>query len=289
MAVDSSIYFQLAQANPGQSMNQGMQLGQRLRGAIDQNQERQKQEAINNIYLSSMQRGQDGKMTLNRDNFLGNMMKGGFGNEAGQFSTQWQKEDDVKKQQQIENQLRREQIYSDMNLKKQAFGLDQDKLNWEKQKSILESTKKNTAAGLNSSDKQRYDNINMAIKGIDGMSSALTNGDNTFTLWGDNDFTANRNRAVEAIGRMQSGGAIGKEEQVRFEKMLPTAFDDAEMQQSKLQAIKDEMNSRFETMGLGAQAQPAKKIRMTDGKGGFFDVPENEYGEAIASGLNRAK
>jgi hypothetical protein len=71
---------------------------------------------------------------------------------------------------------------------------------------------------LNSADKARFDNALMAIKGLDEMSSALGSGQNTFSLVGDNDYTAAARRATEAYGRMQSGGAINKDEEMRFQK-----------------------------------------------------------------------
>lgn len=135
------------------------------------------------------------------------------------------------------------------------------------------SAKAKTLSSLNSSDKQRFDNLNMAVKGIREMRDAIAKGENTFSLWGDNDFTAARDRAVEAVGRMQSGGAIGEEEGDRFKRLLPTTFDSAEMQQKKLQAIEDEMSSRFETLGLSAptttQAAP-NAIKPGTLEGGFI-------------------
>lgn len=280
--IDSSIYFRQQQADPFGAYERGMGLRQKLDA-------KKQQQDLDNAYSAAMVTGPDGKVSFNRDQMIGSLLKGGYGNQAGQLAMQWQKEDEAKKQQQIENQLRREQIYSDMNLKKQAFGLDTAKFDLERQKLLAEAAKKNTPASLNTTDKQRYDNLNMVINGLGGMKTALSKGDNTFSLIGDNDFTANRDRAVEAFGRMQSGGAINKDEEARFNRMLPTVFDNADMQQKKLLAIEKEMNNRFATLGLDPQQQGPQTIRMTDGRGGFFDVPENEYGEAIASGLNRAK
>lgn len=249
--IDSSIYFQQQPNDFMGSIQKGMSLGDKLRG-------QQKERNINDAYAESMKINPDGSRSLNREALLGNLLKGGYGSEAGQMSAQWQKDADAKTQQQIENDLRRQQIYSDMNLKKQAFGLDSAKFDFEKQKALIDASKKNTPAALNSSDKQRYDNLNMVVNGIGGMKTALENGDNTFSLIGDNDFTANRNRAVEAFGRMQSGGAIGDEERESFIAMLPTVMDSSEMQKKKMEAIELEMKNRFQTMGLEAPAATPK-------------------------------
>ena len=249
--IDSNVYSRQQPIDFAGSLQKGLALGDTLKG-------RQKEKGLNDAYSQSITTNPDGTTSLDKNAFLGNLLKGGYGSEAGQFSQQWQKDADSKKQQQIENDLRRQQIYSDMNLKKQAFGLDSAKFDFEKQKALIDASKKNTPAALNSSDKQRYDNLNMVVNGIGGMKTALENGDNTFSLIGDNDFTANRNRAVEAFGRMQSGGAIGDEERESFIAMLPTVMDSSEMQKKKMEAIELEMKNRFQTMGLEAPAATPK-------------------------------
>lgn len=103
---------------------------------------------------------------------------------------------------------------------------------------------------LSGTDKARFDNALMTLKGIDDMGAALDNGQNTFSLVGDNDYTAASRRATEAYGRMQSGGAINKEEEKRFEATLPRTSDAKEMQRSKLLKQRDEMLSRIKTLGF---------------------------------------
>lgn len=106
---------------------------------------------------------------------------------------------------------------------------------------------------LNSSDKARFDNALMAIKGLDEMSNALKSGQNTFSVIGDNDYTAAARRASEAFGRMQSGGAINKDEEARFEKALPQVTDSSEMQRKKIQTQRNEMLSRLKTLGFSPE------------------------------------
>jgi len=52
---------------------------------------------------------------------------------------------------------------------------------------------------------------------------------------------------------MQSGGAINKEEEARFLKMLPGITDSKEMQRQKLTGQRDEMMSRLKTLGFTPQ------------------------------------
>lgn len=115
---------------------------------------------------------------------------------------------------------------------------------------LLENQKKSDPKNLTGGDKVRYDNILMVQKAIDGMDAALKGGQNTFTLKGDNDFTLNAKYAVEAIGRMQSGGVIGVDEAQMFREMLPTKWDSKEMQAKKLEDLRYAMNSRIDTLGI---------------------------------------
>jgi len=55
---------------------------------------------------------------------------------------------------------------------------------------------------------------------------------------------------TEAIGRMQSGGAIGKEEARAYIKMLPTAFDSDERAEIKLSTLESELGNRLRGYGL---------------------------------------
>ena len=98
-------------------------------------------------------------------------------------------------------------------------------------------------------ERARFDNVVMASDAIEDMSKALDAGDNTFTIIGDNNFTEARRRFSEALGRMQSGGAIGEKEHAEFAAMVPTKWDGAEMQQTKLRNMRDIMSGRLQSLG----------------------------------------
>jgi hypothetical protein len=104
--------------------------------------------------------------------------------------------------------------------------------------------------GLNASDRARFDNIKMASKAVQDMGEALGAGQSTYSLIGDNDFTIAQREFAEALGRMQSGGAISKDEESRFASMAPKFTDSAEVKQSKLLRLQDEMKSRLGTLGF---------------------------------------
>lgn len=103
---------------------------------------------------------------------------------------------------------------------------------------------------LSGTDKARFDNAVMALKGLDDMGAALDKGDNTFSMIGDNEYTRASRAATEAYGRMQSGGAINKDEEARFEKTLPGKLDSKDMQRTKILKQRDEMLSRLKTLGF---------------------------------------
>ena len=105
---------------------------------------------------------------------------------------------------------------------------------------------------LSGEDKKRFDNIEMGSLAIKEMKDALDKGESTFSLIGDNNFTFARSRWEEAIGRMQSGGAINDEEAKRFRKLVPDALDSKLMQQKKLETMGAELERRKKTLGMDA-------------------------------------
>lgn len=103
---------------------------------------------------------------------------------------------------------------------------------------------------MGAEEKKRFDSVTMGVQAVDDMKNALASGENTFSLWGDNPYTESRRRFEEAIGRLQSGGAISKEEEKRFKAMAPSVTDSAEIQQQKLTNIAADLESRLQTFGL---------------------------------------
>lgn len=112
-------------------------------------------------------------------------------------------------------------------------------------------------AKLSSADKQRYDNVIMANDAIRDMAAALGKGGSRYSLIGDNDYTFALRRFNEALGRMQSGGAIGSKEAAEFAAMARSLGDDPTMQAQKLQKLQGIMSDRFKTLGF----DPSKNER----------------------------
>lgn len=127
------------------------------------------------------------------------------------------------------------------------------------------------------------------LAGLADMRSALKSGDNTFSVIGDNNFTEARRRAAENFGRLQSGGAISKDEEARFVDMLPTWKDSPEMKERKLAKLEAEMRARIGSEGAdadqqlkmrgGSDAPQASEVkrRTKDGKVAVFDANTKEF------------
>lgn len=143
-------------------------------------------------------------------------------------------------------------------------GFEMQKLQAEQRKKTDPNERLKAMSGT---DKARFDNALMVAKAIDEMGAALDEGENTFSLVGDNKYTAAERRAAEAYGRMQSGGAINKDEEERFLAMLPRKTDSAEMQRSKLLNQRDEMVSRLKTLGFTPEEVGYKATDFKYGKG----------------------
>lgn len=126
----------------------------------------------------------------------------------------------------------------------------------EKLRKELYPTAQEKLAGLSGTDKARYDSAKMGVDSVDKMVDALNKGDNTFSIIGDNDYTMNRRAFEEALGRMQSGGAISKDEENRFRAMAPTWTDNVQIQQKKAANLQNEMRSRLATLGFPQETSP---------------------------------
>lgn len=136
---------------------------------------------------------------------------------------------------------------------------------------------------LGGEQKQRLDNAKLGMISVQGMSDALNNGDNTFSLIGDNDFTQQRTLFEEALGRMQSGGAINKEEEKRFKGMAPKFTDSKEMRAKKLAQLQDEMESRIGTLGFKPEEVGLAKRELSPNKKSGNDISGMGMNSANAS------
>jgi len=127
---------------------------------------------------------------------------------------------------------------------------------------------------LGGENRKRLDNIRMGRQSLNDMTKALASGDNTFTLMGDNNFTSAALRWNEAIGRMQSGGAINKEEAANFRALVPSWADSREIQINKINKMREEMDRRLSTFGFQPTDVP-----------GYMDPKQDVYMQAYAKDI----
>lgn len=120
---------------------------------------------------------------------------------------------------------------------------------------------------------KRLDNVRMAAGALGDLEGALNKGvsarpDMLAGVIGDNEFSEAATRFAEAIGRMQSGGAITKDEESRFLRLIPKYNDSDEIRKQKIQSMKEILQGRYRNLSQGpdlstplfgqgqAQAQP---------------------------------
>jgi hypothetical protein len=104
---------------------------------------------------------------------------------------------------------------------------------------------------------------------------------------GDTPYTQALTRFEEYLGRLQSGGMIGKDEAARFRKMVPTSFDNPKIGQKKLQDMTQELEASISTSGvkpeeaeamglLRRQESPApSKVKVSNGKETLLISPQD--------------
>ena len=132
-----------------------------------------------------------------------------------------------------------------LSLQEREVKVKEDKLKLDEK---IASSASKSGPKLGSEDKKRLGSIQMGQAAIEDMQLAIDSGVNKFSIIGDNEFTFARNRFVESIGRLQSGGAINADEQERFEQLVPSSTDSEEIVNIKMNTLREEMSRRFETI-----------------------------------------
>ncbi len=173
-----------------------------------------------------------------------------------------------------------------------AKSVAEQRLEFDKQKFAAEQANKKEAkveavraeaqpkpVKLNAEERKRLDSASMGLAAVKEMGDALQSGSNTFSLVGDNPYTAARTRFEEAIGRMQSGGAISQDEGNRFKSMMPTVTDNQAIQNAKIKEMYREMSLRVESLGANPEEILAKRESIRTP----FDKERQAPGEAKAA------
>lgn len=136
--------------------------------------------------------------------------------------------------------------------------------------------------GLNAQQLIRFDSASMGLNATMDMQKALQGGSNTFSLIGDNPYTMARTKFEEAIGRMQSGGAITDDEGERFLRMAPSVKDSVPIQRAKMKQLLVEMSSRIKNLGFNPDEVLSKRAEIENSvsKYDLKDAPDPDQAYA---------
>lgn len=122
---------------------------------------------------------------------------------------------------------------------------------------------------MGAAEKEKYTIGLSALKAVGDMDKALLEGGRKgmISLVGDSPYTMAKRTFAEMLGRLQSGGAINKDEEARFNKMAPTVLDSPEIAKSKLKNLKEMMEQRIEIYSGKKPAQSELAYGKTPSKG----------------------
>lgn len=122
---------------------------------------------------------------------------------------------------------------------------------------------------LGAEDKQKLGYTTTLLKELPKLQAMYENGTATVrpglvgTLMGQNDSEVLINALAENYGRLQSGGAISKDEEERFKSRLGGVMDSPEIRKAKLQQIMEEIQDKHNLYGGGGLG--ATNARMPSG------------------------
>lgn len=126
------------------------------------------------------------------------------------------------------------------------MGMNQENTEAKMQAARLKAGK---GKALSGEDRKRLGSARVAKQALADVEEALSKGSSILPEFmtgasGDNYFTEASRRFAEGFGRMQSGGAINADENVRFLRLLPRFQDSPEIRERKLSRLREEINAR---------------------------------------------
>lgn len=93
-------------------------------------------------------------------------------------------------------------------------------------------------------------NISMSYNAIQDLKDAVNKNINKISFYGDNEYTESARRFKEGIGRLQSGGAIGGDEEKEFLNLIPTFRDNDEITKRKLEKMEQDLLFKTKLLGF---------------------------------------
>lgn len=137
-----------------------------------------------------------------------------------------------------------------------AIRVEQGKLlNQAAQEVFKSSVDKKDAGKLSGEQQKRYDLFRGGLDSVKRMRAALERGDNTFSIIGDNDFTAARRYYVESF-RANTGAAMPAHEVANYTRFAPKFTDSKSIQRLKLDMAERELERNIRTLETGTNLEP---------------------------------
>lgn len=201
---------------------------------------------------------------------LGGIFNEGAINKANMLK---QEKEALRQQKQAEQDYSRQLDQRKYAMEQQRFVGDQDYRNQQLENQRYAIDQKNAPMGaeqkigkLGAEGRSKVGSIVSGLEAIDKMGTAIEKGydadyitSETPLIGGfisDNPFTESQRVLTEVVGRLQSGGAINKDEEKRFYNMGPRAGDSAQTQRRKLANQKEFLRNKLTAFGINEQELP---------------------------------
>jgi hypothetical protein len=133
----------------------------------------------------------------------------------------------------IDAQNRSRNAYADANL-----GLKREQLDLQRDRVAQDKATQATPKPLTSEAALKLANFKNALQAIDEMEKALDADQDTFTLFGDNDFTLAQDKFAEGYGRGSSVASITKDELDAFRSRTPGWMNNTYEKKAKIREIR---------------------------------------------------
>lgn len=154
-------------------------------------------------------------------------------------------------------------------------------------KAMADKAKESAPKPLTAEAALKLANFKNALQAIDEMDSSLKKGDNTFTVFGDNDYTMAQDKFAEGYGRGSSGASITDSERDAFKGRTPNYKNNPDEKTAKLRELREDIQMKIDALQGDQQTQSGGFVKMQDASGKTFNIPANEAGDAEADGLKR--
>lgn len=190
----------------------------------------------------------------------------------------------AQKDRDIASQAKSRQAYADS-----MMGLKRDGLDLQREKLSAEKAKETQPKPLSAEAALKLANFQNALQAVDEMEKSLANGDNTVTLYGDNDYTLAQDKFAEGYGRGSSGASITNDERTSFKNRTPGWKNSKDEKAAKIRELREDIQMKINALKTGGLAAPAtSKITVSNGTE-TLEIDASDLAHAEQDGYKRIK